>query len=125
MFCRISSSLFCSIALRSVSSRCFAISNAFFARTSASNERILLDDLACDERDPLDVRGFVVTLVVLAPARRSRDKPARNAPMSSSVITVVGICEFFDPDAAVKCVELRRDAIIVNCERVLNVDVTW
>ena len=115
MFCRISSSLFCSIALRSVSSRCFAISNAFFARTSASNERILLDDLACDERDPLDVRVFVVTLVMLALARRSSwDGPECNTPTLAPVITVVDICEFFDPDAAVKCVELRRDAKIVN-----------
>ena len=85
-----------------------------------------MGDLACDERDRLDVRVFVVTLVMLAPARESsRDKPACNTPILVSVIIVVDICEFFDPDAAVKCVELRRDAIIVNCERVLIVDVTW
>ena len=73
-----------------------------------------MGDLACDERDPLDVRVFVVTLVMLAPARRSsRDKPACT-PIVVSVVTVVDICEFFDPDAAVKCVELRKDAKIVN-----------
>ena len=69
---------------------------------------------------------FVVTLVMLAPARRSSwDKPGCNTPTLAPVIIVVDICKFFDPDTAVKCFELRKDAIIVNCERVLNVDVTW